>query len=149
MLTMEEIKEEFQDIDYENSFRDAIIGASFNFGNKLIYDYQKIKDKIKSNNSLEEEFKEIKEKDFNLMINFSNISEISKIDGDFLIADGYDEAIVGYTNDGRVVYDSEICINILCETGISYEESLEFLEFNTFGAYVGEKTPIFCYKVGN
>ena len=29
------------------------------------------------------------------------------------------------------------------EAGLSYEDSVEYLEYNTFSAYVGDKTPIY------
>lgn len=63
---------------------------------------------------------------------------------DVLFADGFDEAIIGFSpNDWRVVYSRELCIEILMkDDDISEEEAVDFLEYNTFNAYVGEKTPI-------
>ncbi len=69
---------------------------------------------------------------------------------DLLFADGYDDAIVGVAigfDSERVIYDVEkmiqICMN---NSGVSYEEALEWLEYNTFGAYVGENTPVYMEK---
>ena len=66
---------------------------------------------------------------------------------DSLLANGYDSAIVGIAsgNDtGRVVYSIpkmiEVCMK---ELAVDYEEALEWLEYNTFNAYVGELTPIY------
>lgn len=63
---------------------------------------------------------------------------------DVLFADGFDEAIIGFSpNDWRVVYSRERCIEILMkDDDIPEEEAVDFLEYNTFNAYVGEKTPI-------
>ena len=64
-----------------------------------------------------------------------------------LFADGYDKAIVGVCvgfDSGRVVYSVSKMIDICMEDDeMTYEDSVEWLEFNTFGAYVGENTPIY------
>lgn len=70
-------------------------------------------------------------------------------DDDLLFADGYDEAIIGVSCPGPnrpsiVVYDVKKCIEILVQRdGMEIDEAEEFFEFNTVGAYVGEKTPIY------
>ena len=63
---------------------------------------------------------------------------------DVLFADGFDEAIIGFSpNDRRVIYSRELCIQILMkDDDIPEEEAVDFLEYNTFNAYVGDKTPI-------
>ena len=61
---------------------------------------------------------------------------------EILFADGLDEAIIGFEpNAWKVVYSRGKCIEI---TSIDMDEleAIEYLEFNTFNAYVGEKTPI-------
>ena len=66
---------------------------------------------------------------------------------DLLFADGYDDAIVGVAvgfDNPKVVYDVQKMIEICMEnSNISYDEAEEWLEFNTFGAYVGTDTPIY------
>ena len=66
---------------------------------------------------------------------------------DTLVADGFDEAIIGIGrqfNKNLVIYDEDKCIEILMERdGMSEEEAIEFFEFNVVGAYVGEYTPIY------
>ena len=64
---------------------------------------------------------------------------------EFLTADGFDSAIVGVEpNSMRLVYDRDKMIGILM-TDEEMEEidAIEYLEYNTWNAYVGEKTPIF------
>jgi hypothetical protein len=71
---------------------------------------------------------------------------------DSLLADGYDSAIIGVAgghDSGRVVYSIPKMIEISMEGGMTYDESVEWLEFNTLGAYVGEYTPIYTYLVGH
>jgi hypothetical protein len=60
--------------------------------------------------------------------------------------DGYDEAIVGITTEGQLVYSREKMIELCAKQGEMEEiDAIEWLEFNTFCAYVGEKTPIYIY----
>jgi len=63
---------------------------------------------------------------------------------DVLFADGLDDAIIGFdSNLWKVVYSRNLCVNILVgRDGIDEEEAIEFLEYNTFNAYFGEKTPV-------
>ena len=61
-----------------------------------------------------------------------------------ILAFGYDEAILGVdTEYQRVVYSKQKMVDVLTSDGMSEEEAVEFLEFNTWSAYVGESTPIF------
>jgi hypothetical protein len=64
---------------------------------------------------------------------------------EFLTADGFDGAIVGVEpNTMRLVYNRDKMIGILM-TDEEMEEidAIEYLEYNTWNAYVGDKTPIF------
>jgi len=54
----------------------------------------------------------------------------------------FDSAIIGYENK-RVVYSEEAIIQIYMEDGMSMDDAIEFYEFNTKGAYMGEYTPIY------
>jgi hypothetical protein len=68
---------------------------------------------------------------------------------DLLFADHFDGAIIGVTANsgtGRVVYDAGQMVAILLQEGdTTEEEAWEYLEFNTFGAYVGDQTPIYIH----
>lgn len=62
-----------------------------------------------------------------------------------LIAIGFDDAIIGIdTMTMKLIYSVSKCIEILM-IDMSEEDATEFFEFNVLGAYVGEKTPIWCY----
>jgi hypothetical protein len=66
----------------------------------------------------------------------------------FLIADGFDEAVIGFeAKSGRLIYSSKKCLEILVEEGMSHEDALEHFEYNVTGSYVGEQTPIFMETV--
>jgi hypothetical protein len=58
--------------------------------------------------------------------------------------DFYDNAIVGITDEGRLVYGKELMVFELVEGDeMDYTEAFEFLEYNCFCGYVGEMTPLF------
>lgn len=62
----------------------------------------------------------------------------------------YLNAIVGVSDDGRVIYDYEKMARCLMETdSMEYEEATEFIDFNTLGAlpYMGEKKPIILNEI--
>lgn len=66
-------------------------------------------------------------------------------DETFLKADGFDEAIIGVEErQMRLVYSVKKCIQILCRD-MSEEDALEHFSYNVSGAYVGDKTPIWCF----
>ena len=55
----------------------------------------------------------------------------------------FDDALVGVDRDGRLVYDIDKMITVLVSRdGMSNDEAIEYLDFNVFGAYVGELTPV-------
>jgi hypothetical protein len=72
--------------------------------------------------------------------------ELSYINEQALFADGFDEALVGIDQSDYVaVYDIDKCIDILKEdmSYMTLDQIIEYFEYNTLGAYVGEYTPRF------
>lgn len=68
-------------------------------------------------------------------------------DIDFLKAEGLDDAIIGVDERNlRLVYSIEACINIL-NKDMSWEDAVEYFEYNVLNTYLGEKTPIFVNLV--
>jgi hypothetical protein len=62
----------------------------------------------------------------------------------------YDNSIIGISSDERVVYSFDAMIEELIEDeGMSYEEAVEWIEYNTIRAlpYAGEKAPIVMYNI--
>ena len=62
--------------------------------------------------------------------------------------DGFDDCVVGVIQSvgqpSRLVYDTEKVIQTLMENStMSYEDAVEFHEYNQLGAYVGEDGPVF------
>ena len=70
-------------------------------------------------------------------------------DVDLLLADGLDEAFVGFTEGcehmpPRAVYSKELCIQAIMEAECVEEiEAIEWLEDKTFFTWVGPQTPMF------
>jgi hypothetical protein len=63
-------------------------------------------------------------------------------DEEVLFVDGLDDAIIGFEpNLWKVVYSREKCIDIMCRD-MNEEDAIQYLEYNTFNAYLGEKTPL-------
>jgi hypothetical protein len=63
----------------------------------------------------------------------------------FLKANGFDDAIIGVDEKSfKLIYSVSKCLEIL-KNNMSEEEAIEYFDFNVAGAYMGEKTPIWCY----
>lgn len=74
---------------------------------------------------------------------------IAEIDENILIADGFDDALIGYVESygqpKTALYDTEKCILILMKKlKLSKEKAEEYFRYNTLGAFVGEYTPFFA-----
>jgi hypothetical protein len=75
------------------------------------------------------------------------LESIAEFNPEALLADGLEDAIVGYDTKGRVIYSVGSIIDILVERdGMSYEDASEHFSFNIECAYVGEHTPIYMYE---
>ena len=68
-------------------------------------------------------------------------------DEEFLIADGFDDAVIGVEiTSMRLIYSVTLCLGILMtDEEMSLEDAIEHFEYNVSGAYVGEQTPIWCH----
>ncbi len=72
-------------------------------------------------------------------------------DKTFILFDNpqFDEAIMGVTEDNRVVYNFDDMVDCLMEEdGLAQEEAVEFIEYNTVRTlpYIGAKSPIIFYR---
>ena len=62
----------------------------------------------------------------------------------------YDNAIIGITTNGKVVYDySKMIESLMAQDNISYEEAIDFIDYNTIRVipYAGEYAPIIMEKL--
>ena len=62
----------------------------------------------------------------------------------------YNTAIMGYSEDGRVVYSvNQILQGHVNQDDMTYEDAVEFFEFNTIGTFMGmdnPNKPVFMYE---
>ena len=67
-------------------------------------------------------------------------------DEEILKADGFDEAVIGIEERSkRLIYSVGRCIEtLMTKEDMSLEEAMEYFDFNVKGAWVGDKTPIWC-----
>lgn len=78
--------------------------------------------------------------------------EMEELNSEALFADGFERALIGHTVNAHanvvLVYDYDKCVKVLMDRdGMSDTDAVEFLEFNTIGAYVGENGPIFMKQM--
>ena len=62
----------------------------------------------------------------------------------------YLSAIVGITEDGRLIYSYDLMIEHLMKVDqMEYEDAMEFIDYNTIRAlpYAGEKAPVVMYSI--
>jgi len=63
-----------------------------------------------------------------------------------LLADGFNDALIGITSKNLAVYDIDKCIKVLMKDGMSEDEALDYFYFNVEGSYMGDKTPIYIHS---
>tara|TARA_R110002153_G_scaffold3994_2_gene19229 strand:- start:1148 stop:1396 length:249 start_codon:yes stop_codon:yes gene_type:complete len=68
-----------------------------------------------------------------------------------LKADGYNDAIMGLVQrcgqEPVILYDTDKVLQLLVyNDGMTYDDAVEFFEFNILGSWVGEETPAFFSK---
>jgi len=79
------------------------------------------------------------------------LDELADHNPEALTADGFEDAIIGVTINPHhpmvVVYDFQKCVEIMVAQGMSEEDAVESLEFNTLGAYVGKNGPLYMERI--
>lgn len=74
---------------------------------------------------------------------------LTDIGEESLFADGFDDAIIGLSYDPladsyRVCYSIDKCYDCLVKDDeMSFDEAIEYFEYNVIGSYMGPRTPIF------
>ncbi len=64
--------------------------------------------------------------------------------------DGYDDCILGvcrrFGQEPILAYDYDKVIDKLVDDGMTYDEAVEYHEYNQAGAWLGEYTPCFIHS---
>lgn len=68
----------------------------------------------------------------------------------YILADGFNDCIIGIdVQNERIVYDKQKMIDVLINDGMSDDEAVEFLEYNTWYACVSPNNPIYIDVMSN
>lgn len=74
--------------------------------------------------------------------------KLSEINPEAILWDGLDDSIIGFTDNGRAVYDiNKMILETQQINGGSFEDATEWVHFNILNAYVGEYTPVHIYPI--
>lgn len=74
-------------------------------------------------------------------------------DNEFILLEGeeMDAALVGvcrrFGQPEVLAYDLEKILDIFVEQGMTREDAVDFFEFNTIGAWMGDLTPVFIQRL--
>ena len=63
---------------------------------------------------------------------------------------GYDDALIGVSEDGRAIYDYDLMVKWLVDNdNMTISDAVEWIDYNTIRAlpYAGEKAPIVMYRI--
>lgn len=67
-----------------------------------------------------------------------------------LFGDGkeYDTALIGVTYDDRAIYDYDLMVEWLMkhDKRISYQDAMEWIDYNVLNAYIDPKQPIIMFR---
>ena len=131
-----------EDIIIADGFDDAVIGIEEN-AMRLVYSSTKQLEIIESKKMSEQEV--LENFYFNTEISLETITETYP-DAEILIADGFDQAVIGIEEKTmRVVYSVHKCLYILIAEGMPEEDAIEHFYFNVIDGFIGDKKPIFCF----
>lgn len=77
--------------------------------------------------------------------------KIAELYPDTVLWDGLDDAIIGITDSMRAVYDiyKMECITYegFEDKSLTFEDAVDYVEFNILNAYVGDFTPVHIWVV--
>lgn len=71
-------------------------------------------------------------------------------DVQYFINYGYDDALIGVSEDNRAIYDYDKMIEwLINKESLTYEDAVDWINYNTIRAlpYMGDKAPIIMYPV--
>lgn len=71
-------------------------------------------------------------------------------DTPYLVDEDYKDAILGYTDDKRLVYSYEKMVKYLVDNnGLKEDDAMDYIDYNVVGMLksMGEKSPIIVYEL--
>jgi hypothetical protein len=142
----------------DDIFNDAILGVCFDMTDiyspaydiDLLIEKIQIHDNVSKDIAIIEVNKLIEKYPMISFIKYSNEScdGLAEYNNEMLFLDNYDLAMVGvrFKHEKNItsVYDDLLCVQSLIENdGMTEEDAIEYFEYNTRGAFVGDNTPVF------
>lgn len=79
-----------------------------------------------------------------------SILELGFEDSSIFVNPCYDSAIIGYDDDGRIIYDYELMAEYIMEhDGMEYEEAVEFIDYNVIRTipYMNDPKPVILHSI--
>ena len=76
--------------------------------------------------------------------------KILEVNPSAILWDGFDEALVGMTEENKPVYDIYMMERIMWRDNkkhITFEEASEWVQYNILQAYLGENTPVHIWVI--
>ena len=76
--------------------------------------------------------------------------KILEVNPSAILWDGFDEALVGMTEENKPVYDIYMMERIMWRDNkkhITFEEASEWVQYNILQAYLGEDTPVHIWVI--
>jgi hypothetical protein len=81
----------------------------------------------------------------------TTIEEATELNEEMIKMDGFDDCVLGichrYGQPPILAYDFDKVILKLMDDGMTYEEAIEYWDYNQIGAYIGESTPCFVERI--
>jgi len=78
--------------------------------------------------------------------------DLAELNPECVIFDGpgaknqFDDCIIGYatrmSEPALIVYDEDLMVETMMNEGMDYTDAIEYLSFNTWGAWLGDHTPL-------
>ena len=75
------------------------------------------------------------------MINFNCLLD------DALVLEGLDHCVLGYSDSGVLIYSHELLVGNFMADGMTYEEAVEWVDYNILGLTNNGAGFIVCYKL--
>lgn len=72
--------------------------------------------------------------------------QVAKINKEAVMWDDLDDAVIGMSDDGRVVYDINKMVDLF-SIDMPEEDAIEWINFNILGAHLGDYTPVHIYTI--
>jgi hypothetical protein len=80
-------------------------------------------------------------------VTFEELREsLAEVNDEAILFDGFEDALVGIADRfgmaSVALYDRNKMVEVLMQDGLTHEDAVEYLDFNVFGLWAGDHTPV-------